>query len=288
MKFKIQIRRKKISRSFGGDLFLSIILGIIAVITAIPLIFIISSAFKPLNELWLYPPQFFVRNPTFQNFIDLFVLMGESWIPMTRYLFNTMVLVVVGTGGHIILASMGAYPLAKHDFYFKPLLFQTIIISLMFTPQVTAIPNYLTMSTIGWIDNYMALIVPAWAMSLGIFLMRQFMVAMVPDELLEAAKVDGANEWSVFWKIVMPIVKPAWLTLMIFSVQQLWREFGTRFIYTEQLKTLPYALNQIIWSGLARQGVAYAVMLLMASVPILIFIINQSKVVETMSTSGLD
>ncbi|MEJ6949736.1 carbohydrate ABC transporter permease [Natronospora cellulosivora (SeqCode)] len=288
MKFKFQIRQKQISRSFGGDLFISTILLIAGLITALPLVFMISSAFKPLNELWLFPPQFFVRNPTFQNFIDLFVLMGESWVPMSRYLFNTMVLVVAGTGGHIILASMAAYPLAKHNFYFKPLLFQVIVLSLMFTPQVTAIPNYLTMSTIGWIDNYMALIVPAWAMSLGVFLMRQFMVAMVPDELLEAAEVDGATEWGIFWKIVMPIVKPAWLTLMIFSVQQLWREFGTRFIYTEQLKTLPYALNQIIWGGLARQGVAYAVMLLMASVPIIIFLINQSKVVETMSTSGLD
>ena len=158
----------------------------------------------------------------------------------------------------------------------------------MFTPAVTAIPNYLIMAKIGWIDNYMALIVPVWAGSLGLFLMRQFMVAMVPDEILESARVDGATEWTIFWKIVMPMVKPAWLTLMILSVQQLWREFGTRFIYTEQLKTLPYALNQIVWSGLARQGVSYAVNLLMISVPIIIFVINQSRVVETMSTSGID
>jgi len=288
MKFKISLRKKRVTRSAGGDFFVFSLLAIISVLMALPLVFMISSAFKPMHELWLYPPQFFVRNPTLKNFVDLFVLMRDSWVPMSRYFFNTILLVVLGTGGYIIFASMGAYPLAKHDFYFKPLLFQTIILSLMFTPAVTAIPNYLIMAKIGWIDNYMALVVPVWATSLGLFLMRQFMVAMVPDELLESARVDGANEWIVFWKIVMPMVKPAWLTLMILSVQQLWREFGTRFIYTEQLKTLPYALNQIVWSGLARQGVSYAVNLLMISIPIIIFVINQSKVVETMSTSGLD
>src|SRR5690554_4898984 len=124
MKFRFQIRQKKVSRSFGGDLFISIIVLLAGLIISLPLVFMVSSAFKPLNELWLFPPQFFVRNPTFQNFIDLFVLMGESWVPMSRYLFNTVVLVLAGTGGHIILASMGAYPLAKHNFYFKPLLFQ--------------------------------------------------------------------------------------------------------------------------------------------------------------------
>ncbi|NLM98390.1 MAG: carbohydrate ABC transporter permease [Halanaerobiaceae bacterium] len=288
MKLKISIRKKRVTRSAGGDIFIFTLLAVIAVLMALPMVFMISSAFKPMHELWLYPPQFFVRNPTLQNFVDLFVLMRDSWVPMSRYFFNTVLLVVLGTGGYIIFASMGAYPLAKHDFYFKPLLFQSIILSLMFTPAVTAIPNYLIMAKIGWIDNYMALIVPVWAGSLGLFLMRQFMVAMVPDEILESARVDGATEWTIFWKIVMPMVKPAWLTLMILSVQQLWREFGTRFIYTEQLKTLPYALNQIVWSGLARQGVSYAVNLLMISVPIIIFVINQSRVVETMSTSGID
>ncbi len=171
MKAKFRIRRKRLNRSLGGDVFLFTFLGIGAVFTAIPLVFLISQAFKPLNELWLYPPQFFVRNPTFKNFVDLFVLMGESWVPMSRYFFNTLLLVVVGTGGHIILASMAAYPLAKHDFLFKPFLFQTVVLSLMFTYQVTAIPNYLIMAKIGWVDTYAALIVPAWGMSLGLFLM---------------------------------------------------------------------------------------------------------------------
>lgn len=288
MKLKFKIRRNRLNRSVGGDFFLFAILAIVAVFTAIPLVFLISQAFKPLNELWLYPPQFFVRNPTLKNFVDLFVLMGESWVPMSRYFFNTLLLVVVGTAGHIILASMAAYPLAKHNFLFKSFLFQTVVLSLMFTYQVTAIPNYLIMAKIGWVDTYAALIVPAWGMSLGLFLMRQFMVAMVPDELIEAARVDGASELTIFWRIVMPIVKPAWLTLMILSVQQLWRETGSRFIYSEKLKTLPYALTQIIWGGIARAGVGAAVGLVLMLVPIVIFVINQSQVVETMSTSGLD
>lgn len=283
----MKLRTKRISRSAGGDLFILALLFGGAVFMALPLFFVISNAFKPLNELFLFPPRLLVRHPTLANFKDLFVLISSSWIPFSRYVFNTLFITLSGTLGHVILASLAAYALAKHKFPGAKLIFATVVLSLMFAQEVTAIPNYLTMSALGWIDTYAAVIIPSWAASLGLFLMKQFMDQMIPDTLLEAAKIDGAHEFTVFWKIVMPIVRPAWLTLIILSFQSLWQSTGGSFIYSEQLKTLPYALNQIAQGGLARAGVAAAVALLVLIVPVLVFVINQASVVETMGTSGL-
>ncbi|MCG8513316.1 MAG: carbohydrate ABC transporter permease [Halanaerobiales bacterium] len=283
-----RIHRKRVTRSFGGDMVIFVVLLAGAAFSALPLIYIVSNAFKPLNELFLFPPQFFVRNPTLDNFKDLLIIMADSWIPFSRYLFNTIFITIVGTGGHVIFASMAAFVLSKHQFRGRKLFFTLVVFSLMFSQEVVAIPKYLTMTYLGWIDHYAAIILPAWAMSLGLFLMKQFIDAMIPDTLLEAARLDGASELRIFWQIVMPIVKPAWLTLTIYSFQELWRRFGGEFIYSEQLKTLPYAFNQIISGGIAWAGVSSAVALVMMGVPIIIFIINQSKVVETMATSGLD
>lgn len=157
----------------------------------------------------------------------------------------------------------------------------------MFTPAVTAIPSYLVMSGLGWVDTYAALIVPAVGSSLGLYLMRQFMTG-IPDSMLEAAKIDGANEWIIFWRIVMPQVKPAWLTVTIFAVQALWNgTSGSNYIYSEKLKALPYAMNQIVNGGLARQGAAAAATLVMMVVPIVIFLFAQNNIVETMASSGI-
>ena len=255
---------------------------------ALPMVFVISNAFKPLNELFLFPPQFFVRNPTLNNFRDLLVLMSDSWVPFSRYILNTLFITITGTAGHVIIASMAAYALAKHKFPGSKIIFNTVVLSLMFAPEVTAIPNYLTMSFLGWIDTYYAVVIPAWSASLGLyFSWKQFMDQMVPDSLLEAAKIDGAHEFVIFWKIVMPIVRPAWLTLVILSFQSLWQSTGGNFIYSEQLKTLPNALNQISQGGIARAGVSAAVALLMMIVPVTVFVINQANVVETMGTSGM-
>jgi len=284
----MKLRKKRLSRSTGGDLFIFLFLTAGAVFTAAPLILIISGAFKPLDELFLFPPQFFVRNPTMQNFQDLFVLMGEAWIPMSRYLFNSLFIVVAGLGGNVILASLAAYAMSVHEFPGQKIFNEMIILSLMFAQQVVEIPNYLTMSILGWINSYASIIVPAWQVSLGLYLMKQFMDAMVDDSLIEAARIDGAGELQIYWKIVMPIIKPAWLTLIILRFQHLWQQSGERFLYSEELKPLPYALRQIMAGGIARQGVSYAVMLIMMAVPIIVFIINQSKVVETMGTSGID
>jgi len=285
MKFKI-MKRRRANRSVGGDICNILILAVFGSFMALPMVFAIGNAFKPLDEFFLFPPRFFVINPTLDNFTDLFILMAQSWVPFSRYIFNTVFITVVGTLGHVIIASMAAYVLEKHKFPGRELLFNIVILSLMFSAAVTAIPNFLTMSALGWIDTHLALIVPAFAAPIGLFLMKQFMVT-IPDSLLESARIDGASEFKIFWSIAMPAVKPGWLTLIIFSFQGLWGATGGTFIFSEELKTLPFALNQILLGGIARAGVGAAVMLMMMLVPITMFIATQSNIIQTMATSGI-
>src|SRR5690625_2794955 len=280
------ILKKKMNRSLPVTILLFLFLAAMGAFMAIPLVFAVNNAFKPLDELFIFPPIFFVRNPTLDNFFDLVAVMDDSWVPLTRYFFNTIVITVLGTGGHVILASMAAYPLAKYRFPGSKVIFQIVILALMFSPHVTAIPNYLVMSGLGWIDSYLSLIIPAMAFPLGLFLMKQFM-EQLPDQMLEAAKIDGASEFQIFWKVVMPNVKPAWLTLLILQFPILWGTTGGNFIYSEELKTLNYALEQITEAGIARAGVGAAVALILMTVPIVLFIVSQSKVIETMSSSGM-
>ena len=283
---KLRIKRRRPNRSLVGDVTNIILLALFGIFMALPLVYAVSNAFKPLDELFLFPPQFFVRNPTLDNFKDLVLLMANSWVPFSRYAFNTFFITAVGTTGHVIIASMAAYVLEKHEFPGRKGFFKLVVLALMFAPAVTAIPNYLTMARLNWINTYLSVIVPAFALPLGLFLMKQFMVT-IPDSLLESARMDGASEVRVFWQIAMPVVKPGWLTLVIFSFQSLWNTTGGVFIYSEKLKTLPFALNQILLGGFARAGVGAAVILMMMIVPIIMFMVTQSSIIETMSTSGL-
>lgn len=277
---------RRANRSVGGDIALILGLGIIAVFMALPLVYTISNALKPLDEIWEFPPKFIVRRPTLDNFRDLAKVMLGSWVPFGRYLFNTLFVTVAGTGLHIAAASMAAYPLAKIKFPGANFLFSMVVLSLMFSTKVTGIPNYLILSRMRLIDTSIAIILPAIAMPLGLFLMKQFMDG-VPDSILDSARIDGANEFRILIHIVMPVVKPAWLTLMLFSFQDLWRNPGSAVIYSEEKKLLPYALNQVLQGGFARTGAAYAVTFLMMIVPIVIFIITQSNVIQTMASSGI-
>lgn len=286
MKIMKRMKRREPNRSRGGDFGIYLLLIFFGLFMAFPLVYAINSAFKPLDEIFVYPPRLFVQNPTMDNFQDLFVIMSKSWVPFSRYLFNTFFITIVGTAGHLIIASMGAYVLAKYDFPGARTFFSIVVTALMFNGYVTAIPNYLVMSRIGWVDTPLAIIIPAFAAPMGLFLMKQYMES-IPDALLEAAKIDGAKEWRIFTRIVMPMVKPAWLTLMILSVQALWNTKASNFIYSEELKTLPYALQQIVSGGIARAGVGAAVSLVMMFVPITTFIIVQSNIMETMASSGI-
>lgn len=278
---------QKFSHSRGGNFINFLTLLIIALFMVIPFLFTIGNAFKPLDEQFIYPPTIFPRVPTIQNFLSVSSLMRESWVPFTRYLFNSVFITVVGTFFHVIVSSLGAYAVAKFEFPGKKFFFEMVVVSLLFNGSVTAIPNYLIMSKLGMVDTLMAIILPAIGSSLGFFLMKQFMEQMIPDAMIEAAQIDGANGWTIFMRIVMPMVKPAWLTLIIFSFQNLWNNTGGSFIFTENLKTLPNALSNIVAGGVARTGSAAAVALIMVIPPVVVFIVSQSNVIETMGSSGL-
>ena len=278
---------KRVSRSRAGDILAFLFLLLFGLLMALPFVYAVSNSLKPMNELWIFPPRFFPSHPTMTNFADLFTLMEDSWIPMSRYIFNSLLITVAGTAGHIIIASLCAYPLAKYRFPGTGVTFKIIVTSLMFNSSVTAIPNYILMSRMHLVDTYWALILPAVGGSLGLFLMKNFMQTNIPDALLESAEMDGAGEGTKFFRIVMPLVKPAWLTLIIFSVQSLWGIGSTTMIYSEQLKTLPYALSQIPASGIARAGVSAAVGVFMMILPLTVFIVTQSNSMETMSTAGI-
>ena len=280
------IKRRKPNRSVWGDFFLYLFLAFVALVMAFPIIYAVNSALKPLDELFMFPPKIFAQNPTMDNFSDLFVTMGKSWVTFSRYLFNTVFITAVGTAGHLIVASMGAFVLAKYEFPGGQGFFKLVTVAMMFSGYVTAIPNYLILNALGWIDTYWAIVIPAFASPMGLFLMKQFMEGL-PTSLIEAAKIDGANEWKVFAGIVMPNVKPAWMTLIIFSVQALWNNKAATFIYSEEKKTLVYALQQIQAGGLARTGQGAAVLVVLMIVPIAIFVFSESQILETMASSGL-
>jgi len=240
-----------------------------------------------LDEQFLYPPSILPKVPTLQNFFSVSSLMRESWVPFSRYMFNSIFITVVGTFFHVIVSSLGAYAVAKFEFPGRKLFFELVVVSLLFNSAVTAIPNYLIMSKLGMIDTLWAVILPAIGSSLGFFLMKQFMEQMIPDAMIEAAQIDGAAGWTIFMRIVMPIVKPAWLTLIIFSFQNLWNTAGGSFIFNENLKTLPHAMSNIVAGGVARTGSAAAVALIMVIPPVVVFVLSQSNVIETMGSSGL-
>ena len=279
-------KKKRINRSLGGDIALMIVLVLFGFFSAYPLVMTASNAFKSLDEMFVFPPTLIPRNPTFDNFRDLGDLVSGSQITFSRYFFNTILITVLGTAGHVIIASMCAFPLAKYKFPGSKLIFSIIVYSLMFAPQVTATANYIIISGIGLMDSIWAIILPAIASSLGLYLMKQFM-EQIPMELIESAKIDGASEYRIFFQIVMPLVKPAWLTLVILLFQRLWASTGGIFIYSEEWKPLSYALQQIAQGSIERQGTIAAVSFVLMIVPVVFFIFSQSRIVETFSHSGM-
>ena len=286
---KLRTRNHKVvlARSAGGDTGISIILIILGLFMFLPMYYIIIQSIKPLDELWMFPPRFYVISPTFKNYRDLFTLMNISWVPFSRYIFNTLLTSVAGTFGHLLLASMAAYAMAKIKFPGRDGMFQIVQLSLMFNSTVTAITSFILMANLHWLDTYWALIVPAWCSSLGLYLMKQFMDTNVNDSVLESARLDGAGEFRTFWTIAMPMVKPAWLTLIIYSFQGLWNAGASMYIYSEQYKSLNYAIGQITAGGIKRAGASAAAQVIMMLVPILVFVVSQSNIIETMGSSGM-
>ncbi len=286
---KLRTRKHAVvlNRSVGGDVGISIVLIIFGAFMFIPMLYTIMQSLKPMDELFVFPPRFYVVNPTLKNFTDLFTLMSDSWVPFSRYIFNTVFISVAGTLGNLVFSSMAAYALAKIKFPGRTWIFQVIVLSLMFHSTVTGITNFITMTILGWVDTYFAIIIPTWGSTLGLYLMKQFMESSVSDAVLESARLDGATEFYTFLRIAMPMVKPAWLTLIVYSFQGLWNSGASIYIQSEQLKTFNYAISQIITGGVARAGASAASTVLMMMVPIIVFVITQSNIIETMGSSGM-
>ncbi len=286
---RLRTRNHKVvlSRSAGGDAGITVMLTLLGAFMFLPMFYVLMQSLKPLDELWMYPPKFIVMDPSFENFKSLFSLMNISWVPFSRYIFNTVFTSVAGTFGHLFIASLAAYTLAKIKFPGGKFMFKTIQTSLMFHATVTAITSFIIMSAFGWLDTYLAIIVPAWGSTLGLYLMKQFMDSHVPDTVLESARLDGAGELKTYWVIAMPMVKPAWLTLIVYSFQNLWNAGASMYIHSEQLKSFNYAIGQITAGGIKRAGASAASQVVMMLVPILVFVFSQSNIVETMGSSGM-
>ena len=289
MSKKLRTRNHKVvlNRSAGGDAGITVMLVLLGAFMFLPMVYAIMQALKPLDELWIFPPRFYVVNPTLKNFGDLFRLMSTSWVPFSRYIFNTVMISVVGTTGNLILSSLAAYALAKIKFPGREFFFQTIVLSLMFNSTVTGICNFIVMTALGWVDTYLAIIIPTFASTLGLYLMKQFMESSVSDAVLESSRLDGASEFRTFLTIAMPMVKPAWLTLIVYSFQGLWNSGTSIYIYSEELKTFTYAISQILAGGIVRAGAGAASTVIMMIVPITVFVITQSNIIETMGSSGM-
>ena len=286
---KLRTRKHSVvlNRSRGGDAGITVFLVILGLFMFLPMLYTVSQSLKPLDELFIFPPRFFPRKPTLSNFANLFYLMNFSWVPFSRYIFNTVFISVAGTFGNLILSSLAAYALAKIDFPGNKIFFQIIQKSLMYSPAIMSTIQFILLSQLHWVDTYLAIIVPAFSSSLGLYLMKKFMDTNVTTEILESARLDGAREFRIFWSIAMPMVKPAWLTLIIYAFKDLWQLAGSNLIYSEQLKTINYAISQIASAGVTRAGVSAAGTVFVMIVPIAVFVVSQSKVIETMGSSGM-
>jgi ABC-type glycerol-3-phosphate transport system permease component len=260
--------------------------------TALPLLYVASTAFKPMEELFLFPPRFLVSNPTTRNFSELLIALGGNTVPFLRYFVNSVVVTVTIVALTVIVSSMGAYALVKHKPAGGRVIFNTVLIALMFSPHVTQIPRYLVVNQLGLVNSYAALIMPNIAVAYNIFLMKQFL-EQFPDYVIEAARIDGASEWSIYAKIVMPSLTPALSTLIVFSFVNNWNDYFSPLIYitSQERKTLPVALQTIAGgaatSSIGRAGAVAASLLLMTLPTVVIFTFMQKRVMETMVHSGI-
>lgn len=282
----IRVSPKRVSRSRTGTFLIVVFLALLSLIMILPLVYTLLQAFKPIEEIFIFPPKFWVQHPTLNNITMIFSLTTNLRVPFSRYLFNSVFITGLCTALQVIFASMAAYPLSKHRFPGQKAIFSLIVLSLLFTYDVTFLPQYIMISKMHLVNSYWALILPSLSFPLGLYLMRQNLQSF-PDSVLESARIDGASEAVIFWRVVMPSVKAVWLTMVIFSFGALWNRSDTAFVYSEELKSLPTLLSQLASGGIARAGVSAATSLLLIIPPLLVFILTQSGVTETMANSGL-
>ncbi len=278
---------RKFTRSTAGNIGYFTILILFGLFTVFPLFYCIITSLKPLDELLIFPPRFWVARPTFDNFRVLPALLSNLEIPLSRYFFNTLFITIVTVVSQIIIGSMAAFNFSKSKIKGAKFCFKLITTMMLYNGATLGVPQYLIFSTMRIIDTYWVYILPALASTVNCFLMKQFMDASVNDSLLEAARIDGAGVFGMYWKIVMPIMKPAIMTVLLFAFQSMWSVVPGGTIFSEELKTLPYVMSSVAAGGIARQGSSMAITVILMLPPILVFLVTQSNVLETMGSSGI-
>lgn len=285
---------QKSQRSFWGNVVLGVFLLALACLFFFPVLYMISQSLKPMNEMFIFPPRIMVQNPTTDNYRDFFNVLSNTVVPFARYMYNTVLVVVIGSIAHIVFASLCAFPLSKMEKKMPGAKFmnQLIVYSLMFNSTVTMIPNFLTIAKFGFLDTQAAIIVPGIASTLGLYLMKNHMESSVNDSLIEAAQIDGAGYFTIHFKIVMPIVKPALVTAFIMVFQAFWSNTGDKYIYTEAKKGFAYMVSQLANGkvsgvGSSYAGISSASAVIMFMVPLVVFLIMQNNVTNTMANSGM-
>ena len=286
---KLRVRKHKVvlNRSAGGDTAITVMLVIFGLLMFLPMYNTVITAFKPLGELSITPPKLYVIKPTLKNFIDLFTNMNQTWVPVSRYIFNTVYISVASTFGALVLGSMTAYSLSKIRMPGYKAINNLIVYSLMIGSTITGTYNFIIYCKIGLLNTYAISILPVWASTLGLYLMKNFIDDGISDQMIEAARIDGAREFYIYWKIAMPLVKPAWLTLIVTTFQSVWAAGASTYVWSEQLKTFNAAVTAITAAAATNVGAATAGTVLMMSVPVIVFVVNQSQIVETMASSGM-
>lgn len=293
---KIKVTYRKSTREIKKITFLTVVkymvMTSLVFFFALPLIYMVSTAFKPIDELFLYPPRFLVRNPTMENMRSLLTALSSVDVPFSRYVLNSIIVSSFVVSITIILCGMCAYGLAIHNPKGSGFILSLIIAALMFSPHVTQIPTYLVVNGMNLIDTYGALILPRIAVAYNLFLMERF-TRQLPFSLIESARIEGASELRIFWKIMMPNIKPAWATLIALTFISTWNDYFTPLVFTtsQNMKTLPLAL-QLIAGGpavanIGRAGAVAAATLVMTTPVVIVFILVQRKVIETMTHSGI-
>ncbi len=283
---KVKDKRKKINGSVGGDVVIFIFLTLLGIFMVFPIYYSVVQSLKPVEELFVFPPKLYVLNPTGKNFSDMFKVAAEYTVPLSRYVFNSVFTTIVICVCNVFVTCSAAFVLAKCKFPGAKFLNQLIVVALLFNSQATWIMQFLVYSKLHMIDTYWVLILPYIATAMNLFLMRQSM-STIHDSMVEAAKVDGAGLFRICWQIVVPNSKPAIMTIIIFAFQQAWNINGGSVIYSEEYKTLPTIVQQISLAGLARQGVTFASAVLLLIPPLVVFLIAQGNVMETMANSGI-
>ncbi|MBP3578318.1 MAG: carbohydrate ABC transporter permease [Lachnospiraceae bacterium] len=263
----------------------------LALITGLPIVYIIFHAFKPMEELFAFPPKFITTNPTLDNFRQLFKASRAAGIPLSKYLFNSVLITVSVVFSSMILSSAAAYAMSKLKFKGRDLVFNINQLALMFVPVAVMIPRYLVVEFLGLTDTYWSQILPLIPLPVSVFLLKQF-VDTVPDSLIEAAYMDGATELHVYFKIIIPMIKPALATAAILVFQQVWSnlEASNYYISDEGLKSLVFYMNTLAsanGNSVAGQGVQAAASLLMFLPNLILFCFLQNKVMNTMAHSGI-